>query len=215
MFITTKVYQAVADENIRLRKVNEELVEKSETIAYTLRTQYERETDNIRYQHDRELKRESDEFTDRITSMDNTHTKLQNEIIRVREESEARITLIEDLHQDEILGLEDKYQAKIEAMEIKYKAKEEAIDTMDNADDILNEARRQEVIARAEKEGSDIIQKAMENCQIIYRNALELLVARMKDIPTMTPAEITNLIKASTENYPALPETLTSTSSSK
>lgn len=215
MFVTTKTHQAVADENIRLKKINDELIRKNETISDDLRTKYERDTDAIKYDHDRSFKRKSDEFTDKATAAEHLKAKLENEITRVREESEARIALIEDIHQDEILGLEEKYEAKIEAMEITYQAKKEALDTMDNADDILNEACRQEVLAKAEKEWSDIIQKAMENCQIIYRNALELLIARMKDIPTMTPAEITSLIKASTENYPALPETLTSTSSSK
>ena len=215
MFVTAKKHQSVLDENIRLRKHNEELVEKNATIADTLRTEHTRELDNVRYDHDRALRSASDDYTDRVTDRDNQITRLQNEVERVRTEGGARLALAEDIHQDEIIALEEKYDAKIESMEIKYKAKYEALAEEDEADDILNEARRQEVLAKAEREGSDIIQKAMENCQIIYRNALELLIARMKDIPTMTPAEITNLIKASTENYPALPETLTSTSSSK
>ena len=215
MFVTTKKHQSVLDENIRLRKYNGELVEKNETITDTLRTKYTRELDNVRYDHERALILRSDDYNDRVNDKENHISKLQNEVERVRTEGEARLALAEDIHQDEILGLEDKYQAKIEAMEIKYKAKDEALYTEMHADHAQREALKEKALAEAEREGSDIIQKAMENCQIIYRNALELLVTRMKDIPTMTPAEITNLIKASTENYPALPETLTSTSSSK
>lgn len=214
MFVTAKKHQSVLDENIRLRKYNEELVEKNETITDTLRTKYTRELDNVRYDHDRALKAKSDDYTDRVTDMDNQITKLQNEVERVRTEGEARLALTEDIHQDEIIALEEKYDAKIESMEIKYKAKYEALAEADEADDVLNEARRQEVLAKAERAGAEIIQKALDNVQVIYKNALDLLTARLKDLPTMTSTEIINLIKASTENYPALPETLTSTSSS-
>jgi len=215
MFVLAKTHQSVLTENIRLRKYNEELVEKNETIADDLRTKYTRELDNVRYDHERSLKSKSDDYSNRITDKDNQLTKLQNEVDRVRLEGEARLALAEDIHQDEIIALEEKYDAKIEAMEIKYKAKDEALDTEMYADKAHMEAQRQEVLAKAEREGSEIIQKALENVQVIYKNALDILTARMKDLPTMTPAEIINLIKASTENYPALPETLTSTSSSK
>lgn len=203
------------DENIRLRKYNEELVEKNETITDTLRTKYTRELDNVRYDQERALKSKADDFNDRVADKDNQITKLQNEVERVRTEGEARLALAEDIHQDEIIALEEKYDAKIESMEIKYKAKDEALDTEMYADKAHAEARRQEVLAKAEREGAEIIQKALDNVQVIYKNALDLLTARLKDLPTMTSAEIINLIKASTENYPALPETLTSTSSSK
>ena len=215
MFVTTKTCQAVIDENARFKKINTELMEKVETIETTLRTKYVREIDGLNYQRERDLKRNADGFDDRVMKLDHEITKLQNEVTRVREESDARIALIEDIHQDEVLGLEDKYQAKIEAMEIKYKAKDEALDTEMYADKAHMEAQKVLALAEAEKEGTKIIQEALENVQVIYRNALDLLVARIKEVPTMTPAEIINLIKASTENYPALPETLTSTSSSK
>lgn len=215
MFVTTKKHQSILDENLRLRKYNDELFEKNATITDTLRTQYTRELDTVSYDHERALILRSDDYNDRITDMDNQITKLQNEVERVRTEGEARLALAEDIHQDEIIALEEKYDAKIESMEIKYKAKEEALDTEMYADKAYTEAQRQEVLAKAEREGTEIIQKALENVQVIYKNALDLLTARLKDLPTMTAAEIINLIKASTENYPALPETLTSNSSSK
>jgi len=215
MFVLAKTHQSVLNDNTYLRDRNKELVEMSNTINNDLRTKYTREIDNTKYEQERELRRRSDDYTDRVTDWENKITKLQNEVDRVRSEGEARLALAEDIHQDEVLGLEEKYNAKIEAMEIKYNAKNEALDTEMYADKAHMEAQRQEILAKAEREGSEIIQKSLENVQVIYKNALDLLTARMKDIPTMTPAEIINLIKASTENYPALPETLTSTSSSK
>jgi len=215
MFVLAKTHQEVLAENTRLRNRNMELVDINQSIKTDLETKHERQLDNVRYDNDCLFRVKSDNFTTRLTESDNKIIKLQNEVDRVRFEWEARLALAEDIHQDEILALEEKYDAKIEAMEIKYKAKDEALDTEMYADKAHMEAQRQEVLAKAEREGSEIIQKALENVQVIYKNALDLLTARMKDLPTMTPAEIINLIKASTENYPALPETLTSTSSSK
>ncbi len=215
MFVLAKTHQSVLTENIRLRNNNLELMDKNQSIRTDMETKHSRELDTVRYDHERSLKSKSDYYADRVTERDNQITKLQNEVDRVRSEGEARLALAEDIHQDEIIALEEKYNAKIEAMEIKYKAKDEALDTDMYAYKAHMEAQRQEVLAKAEREGSEIIQKALENVQVIYKNALDLLTARMKDLPTMTPAEIINLIKASTENYPALPETLTSTSSSK
>lgn len=208
MFVTAKKHQSVLDENIRLRKYNEELVEKNETITDTLRTKYTRELDNVRYDHERALKSKSDDFNDRVTDKDNQITKLQNEVERVRTEGEARLALAEDIHQDEIIALEEKYDAILEIKNEEMTMKRDAFFT---EADIVKQKR----LAEAEREGAEIIQKALDNVQVIYKNALDLLTARLKDLPTMTSAEIINLIKASTENYPALPETLTSTSSSK
>lgn len=208
MFVTAKKHQSVLDENIRLRKYNEELVEKNETITDTLRTKYTRELDNVRYDQERALKSKADDFNDRVTDKDNQITKLQNEVERVRTEGEARLALAEDIHQDEIIALEEKYDAILEIKNEEMTMKRDAFFT---EADIVKQKR----LAEAEREGAEIIQKALDNVQVIYKNALDLLTARLKDLPTMTSAEIINLIKASTENYPALPETLTSTSSSK
>jgi len=208
MFVTAKKHQSVLDENIRLRKYNQELVEKNETITDTLRTKYTRELDNVRYDQERALKSKADDFNDRVTDKDNQITKLQNEVERVRTEGEARLALAEDIHQDEIIALEEKYDAILEIKNEEMTMKRDAFFT---EADIVKQKR----LAEAEREGAEIIQKALDNVQVIYKNALDLLTARLKDLPTMTSAEIINLIKASTENYPALPETLTSTSSSK
>jgi len=150
-----------------------------------------------------------------LIAKDNKIASLENQIERMESEMEARLELQEDIHLDELIAVEAKFEAQKEALEITHKAKEDAMKTQAEAASSRAYAERDKILAAAEREGTEIIQKALENVQVIYQNALSVLASRMKDISTMSSAEITNLIKAATENYPTLPDTLTSTSSSK
>jgi hypothetical protein len=143
-----------------------------------------------------------------LIAKDHKITELENKIERMESELDARLKLQEDIHLDELIAVEAKFEAKKEAIEIAYQAKEAALKTQTEAANSRAYAERDKIIAAAERQ-------ALENIQNIYKNTLEVLVEKMKQIPTMSPSEITELINAATENYPTLPKTLTSTSSSK
>lgn len=157
--------------------------------------------EDLEQEHKRDNFRQDQAHQAALIAKDNKIATLENQIERMESEMEARLKLQEDIHLDELLAVEAKFEAQKAALEI---TKE--------AELVRANARHSELIARAEREGAQIIRKAQESVQGIYTDALSLIVDRIKNIPTMSPAEITDLIKAATENYPTLPTTLTSSS---
>lgn len=204
MFVSWSTYQEALDTIKDLRTQ----LEDEQRSRRIMREDSEREHKRDNFQQD-----QAHEAA--ILAKDNKIATLENQIERMESEMEARLKLQEDIHLDELIAVEAKFEAQKEALEITHKAKEDAMKTQAEAASSRAYAERDKILAAAEREGTEIIQKALENVQVIYQNALSVLASRMKDISTMSSAEITNLIKAATENYPTLPDTLTSTSSSK
>lgn len=183
MFVLRSTHQEALD---TIKSLRTELEDEQRT-RRILREDMEQDhkRDNIRQDQAREAA---------LIAKDNKIATLENQIERMESEMEARLKLQEDIHLDELLGVEAKFEVQKAAIEITHKAKED------------------QVLAKAEREWVEMIQKALDHVQVIYKNAIDLLVARLKDIPTMSPTEITDLIKAATENYPTLPTTITSSS---
>ena len=193
MFVSWSTHQEALD-TIKSLRAELEDEQRSRRIMREDREQ-EHKRDNFRQDQARDAS---------LIAKDNKIATLENQIERMESEMEARLKLQEDIHLDELLAVEEKWAKKTEAFCI----------TKD-AERSRSYAQSQEVLAKAEREGVELIRKAQDIAHGIYKNTLDVLVTRLKDIPTMSPAEITDLIKAATENYPTLPDTLTSTSSSK
>lgn len=145
---------------------------------------------------------------------------LQNKIARIESEMEARLALQEDIHADEILAIEDKYLAKASSLEIKYKAKDDSLDTMQEIDKKHMNARAEEVLAEAKSNATEIIKSAYEEAFEIKKESVvgyESIVGKLYEKINNKDdiSQLIDLVKASTENYPAFPTKVSSTSSSK
>lgn len=171
--------------------------------------------EDLEQEHKRDNFRQDQAHEAAILAKDNKIAALENQIDRMTSEMDARLKLQEDIHLDELIAVEAKFEAQKETLEVTHKAKEDAMKTQIEAANSRAYAERDKILAAAEREANTITKNASDKVAMMYQHALQILTDRLKDIPTMSPAEITDLIKAATENYPTLPSTLTSTSSSK
>ena len=115
---------------------------------------------------------------------------LKNHIARIEAEMDARLKL-----QGEIL--KEEFDAKKTNL------------------DLQAEAKVQKLIAQAEIDGTKIIQQALDNVQMVYKNALDVLTEKIANLTEIDVSDIAGLIRAATEGYPAFPDSISSTSSSK
>ena len=125
-----------------------------------------------------------------LSRKDDSIKSLQNHIARIEAEMEARLKL-----QGEIL--------------------KEEFDAKKNNLDLQAEAKAQKLIAQAEIDGTKIIQQALDNVQVVYKNTLDVLTEKIANLTEIDVSDITGLIRAATEGYPAFPDSISSTSSSK
>lgn len=178
-----------------------------------LNSTHKREVDDLSSAHRREISTITSSNKISLLEKDAEIKSLQNKISRLESEMEARLVLQEDIHTDELLAIEEKYKAMEVNLEEKYKAKDDALDTNMNAraEEVLAEAKSNttEIIKSAYEEAFKIKQKAIDSYQdIIY--ILSKWIDDKNDIN-----QLVDLVKASTENYPAFPTKVSSTSSSK
>lgn len=179
----------------------------------TIVSSYKCKVDDLNSAHSREISTITSSNKISLLEKDAEIKSLQNKISRLESEMEARLALQEDIHADELLAIEEKYKAMEVNLEEKYKAKDDALDTNMNAraEEVLAEAKSNttEIIKSAYEEAFKIKQKAIDSYQdIIY--ILSKWIDDKNDIN-----QLVDLVKASTENYPAFPTKVSSTSSSK
>ncbi len=186
----------------------------------TIVCSHKREVDDLSSSHSREISTITSSNKISLLEKDAEIKSLQNKISRLESEMEARLALQEDIHADEILAIEDKYLAKASSLEIKYKAKDDALDTMQKMDKKHMNARAEEVLAEAKSNTTEIIKSAYEEAFKIkqkaidsYQDIIDILSKWIDDKNNIK--QLVDLVKASTENYPAFPTKVSSTSSSK
>lgn len=174
---------------------------------------HKREVDDLNSAHSREISTITSSNKISLLEKDAEIKSLQNKISRLESEMEARLALQEDIHTDELLAIEEKYKAMEVNLEEKYKAKDDALDTNMNAraEEVLAEAKSNttEIIKSAYEEAFKIKQKAIDS----YQDIIYILSKWIDDKNNIN--QLVDLVKASTENYPAFPTKVSSTSSSK
>lgn len=179
-----------------------------------------REVDDLNSSHRREIDSITSSNKISLLEKDAEIKSLQNKIARIESEMEARLTLQEDIHADEILALEEKYKAMEVNLEEKYKAKDDALDTMQEMDKKHMNAQAEELLAKSKSTAANIIEQAYKEAFLIKQesidsyqsiiNMLSIQLGNKNDIE-----QLVDLVKASTENYPSFPTKISSTSSSK
>lgn len=197
MFTTSKELTEVQK---KLARATEELVDLKRSQENTLadnRSKTERERLDLEAKHRREL-----------ADKDHEIKALENKVARIESEMEARLDTQEEFFQRE-------FDAKESALKIEYDARESARLLKEAASMQLAEAKAAKVIAEAEVKGTKIIQEALENVQIVYKNTLDLLTEKIANMTEIDISEIADLVRAATEGYPTLPDSISSTSSSK
>lgn len=189
-----------------------------------IRASYSRDFDTIVYSHKREVNDLNSAHSREISTITSSNKisllekdaeikSLQNKISRLESEMEARLALQEDIHTDELLAIEEKYKAMEVNLEEKYKAKDDALDTNMNS-------RAEEVLAEAKSNATEIIKSAYEEAFLIKKESVvgyESIVGKLYEKINNKDdiSQLIDLVKASTENYPAFPTKISSTSSSK
>ena len=143
-----------------------------------------------------------------ISDKDNEIKSLQNKVARIEAEMEARLASQWKLLKEEFDVKESVLKSNIDSYEYGIKIKEEASTK-------LAEANAQKIIAEAETKWAEIIQKAMENVQMVYKNALDILSEKITNLNEIDISEIADLVRAATEGYPVFPDSISTTSSSK
>ena len=189
-----------------------------------IKTSYSRDFDNMVCSHKHEVNDLNSDHSREISTITSSNKisllekdaeikSLQNKISRLESEMEARLALQEDIHTDELLAIEEKYKAMEVNLEEKYKAEDDALDTNMNAraEEVLAEAKSNttEIIKSAYEEAFKIKQKAIDS----YQDIIYILSKWIDDKNNIN--QLVDLVKASTENYPAFPTKVSSTSSSK
>lgn len=157
----------------------------------------ERERLDLESQHRRE-----------ISDKDNEIKSLQNKVARIEAEMEARLT-----SQGKLLEIE--YNANKSAFETAMDARDDAIDVKEETVLKLAEAKAEKILAEAEVKATASMQQAMENIQMIYKNALDVLTEKIANLTEIDVSEIADLVRAATEGYPTFPDSISTTSSSK
>jgi hypothetical protein len=171
-----------------------------------MQADHERALRRISFATDLEKTNESREKAAMVAERDAEILRLENKLSRLESELDARLKLQEDIHTDELIAVEDKYKAKLEAYEI------------------TNAAEREKVIAKAERDASQVREAAHAEAKSIlaeaYRQAdvfkayAQTLLTDLLKKSEVPYDKIQSLVLAATENYPTLSDLSVSSISS-